>query len=479
MSSPEMSVQDLASEKPGMPSMPVPDRDETPPVPSSIEDTGLTTEFVSDLILKTLYAQGVLQGTELEDIIRLPFSILDDCLLDLQQRRMVQVRGTEGHGRAGYSFDLTDQGASRARELMSMSAYTGAAPVPIQEYWRWIEAQAVRNRRVSRAEVVEGFRHLVLDEDFIETIGPAINSGRSVFLYGDAGNGKTVIAEAIAEMFGDSMYIPHAILAEGKVIQLYDPVVHEPIEEDDEPDEATSELEADFLRDPTSHDQRFQLVRRPVVIVGGELTLDQLELQHDPETGVFRAPPQVKANGGVFVIDDFGRQRVRPRDLLNRWMYPLERHIDFLALPTGQKLPVPFDTLLIFATNLNPTDLVEEAFLRRIRYKILVDNPTREQYVEIFKRMCADLDLPYSRSAVDFVYENWYTREGLEPRKCHPRDLLNQVHDLSRYRGRTPELSDDLLDRACRTYFMNVTDPDDLAGDRVPGQGGIDKLKSS
>jgi len=274
------------------------------------------------------------------------------------------------------------------------------------------------------------------------------------------------------------MYIPHAILAEGKVIQLYDPVVHEPIEEDDEPDESTSGLEADFLRDPTSHDQRFQLVRRPVVIVGGELTLDQLELQHDPETGVFRAPPQVKANGGVFVIDDFGRQRVRPRDLLNRWMYPLERHIDFLALPTGQKLPVPFDTLLIFATNLNPTDLVEEAFLRRIRYKILVDNPTREQYEEIFKRMCADLDLPYSRSAVDFVYENWYTREGLAPRKCHPRDLLNQVRDLSRYRGRTPELSDDLLDRACRTYFMNVTDPDDLAGDRVPGQGGIDKLKS-
>lgn len=461
-----------------MPELSAPEGEDAPPVPSTIEDTGLTQEFVSDLMLKTLYSQGVLQGTELEDVVCLPFSILDDCLLDLQQRRLVQVRGTEGHGRAGYAFDLTEEGSDRARELMNMSAYTGAAPIPIKEYWRWIEAQAVRNRRVSRAEVVEGLRHLVLEEDFIETIGPAINSGRSVFLYGDAGNGKTVIAEAIADMFGDSMYIPHAILAEGKVIQLYDPVVHEPVEEDEEANESTSDVTADFLRDPTSHDQRFRLVRRPVVIVGGELTLEQLELQHDPETGVFRAPPQVKANGGVFVIDDFGRQRVRPRDLLNRWMYPLERNVDFLALPTGQKLPVPFETLLIFATNLNPTDLVEEAFLRRIRYKILVDNPSREQYEEIFKRMCADLDLPYSRSAVEFVYDEWYGRDGLAPRKCHPRDLLNQVRDLSRYQGRTPDLSEDMLDRACRTYFMNPTSPEELAGDRVPGQGGIDKLKT-
>ncbi|MDX1579812.1 MAG: ATP-binding protein, partial [Gemmatimonadota bacterium] len=309
--------------------------------------------------------------------------------------------------------------------------------------------QSVRDVRITRDEVVEGFRHLVLDEDFIETIGPAINSGKSVFLYGHPGNGKTIIAEAIAEMFGGDLYVPHSILVEGDVVQVYDPVFHQLIRDDGK------ETGKDFLRSPDEHDQRFLHCERPVVIVGGELTLDQLELQHDPDTGVFRAPPQVKANGGVFVIDDFGRQRVRPRDLLNRWMYPLERQMDFLSLPTGQKLAVPFDTLLVFATNLNPADLVEEAFLRRIRYKIFVESPSKDQFAEIFRRTAAAKEIPFREDAIEFVYQNFYQKLGISPRKCHPRDLLNQIVDMSGYLDLEPEMSDDLLRRACHGYFMD------------------------
>lgn len=420
-----------------------------PPPPETLEDTGLSEEFVTDLIVKVLYSQGVMQGDDLEKTLRLPFKILDDRLLSMQQRRLLEVRGTQGHGRRGYRFDLTEEGRDRAREVMQVSGYVGPAPVTMKQYSHWVNAQSVRDVRITRDEVVEGFRHLILDEDFIETIGPAINSGMSVFLYGHPGNGKTIIAEAIAEMFGGDLFVPHAILVEGDVVQIYDPVFHNLLEDDGE------DGGKDFLRTPDEHDQRFLHCERPVVIVGGELTLDQLELQHDPDSGVFRAPPQVKANGGVFVIDDFGRQRVRPRDLLNRWMYPLERQMDFLSLPTGQKLSVPFDTLLVFATNLNPADLVEEAFLRRIRYKIFVESPSKDQFAEIFRRTAAAKEVPFREDAVEFVYQNFYQKLGISPRKCHPRDLLNQIIDMSGYLDVEPEMSDDLLRRACQGYFMD------------------------
>lgn len=422
---------------------------EFPSAPETLEETGLDEEFVTELVLKTLYSLGVMQGDRLEKAIKIPYKILDDLLLSMQQRRLVEVRGTQGHGRRGYRFDLTEEGRGRAREAMSVGGYVGPAPVTMQQYWKWVNAQSVRNVRITRDEVVEGFRHLVLDEDFIETIGPAINSGRSVFLYGHPGNGKTIIAEAIAEMFGGDLFIPHAILVEGDVVQLFDPVYHRLIEEEE------GAGGDDFLRRPDQHDQRFLHIERPVVIVGGELTLDQLELQHDPDTGVFRAPPQVKANGGVFVIDDFGRQRVRPRDLLNRWMYPLERQMDFLGLPTGQKLAVPFDTLLVFATNLNPADLVEEAFLRRIRYKIFVESPSKDQFEEIFRRTAGAKEVPFNDQAVEFVYGNFYQRMGISPRKCHPRDLINQIIDMAGYLDTEPRLTEEMLNRACQAYFMD------------------------
>ncbi len=425
--------------------------DVKPPVPESLKDTGLSEAMVSDLVLKTLYVQGARTGLLLESFLRLPFALLDPVLMELQQRRLVEVRGSEGHGRIGFTFDITGEGRARCREVMQTNRYVGPAPIPLGEYWESVRAQSTRGLQIGREAIREGFSHLVFDEEFVDTLGPAINSGKSLFLYGHAGNGKTSIAEAIAEMMGSKIYVPYAIEIGGQIISVYDPVAHRDIDPEGRPRETRA-----FLRDVPEHDARFALVKRPVVMVGGELTLDELELQFDAQSGVYRAPPQLKANGGVFIIDDFGRQRVRPRDLLNRWMVPLDRHMDFLSLPMGHKLPVPFECLLIFATNLNPTELVEEAFLRRIQYKILVDNPSREEYEEIFEACCESVGLEYSPTGVDLIYREFYDKRGVPPRACHPRDIVNHLLDLARYLGVEPEVSGRMLGLACRSYFLDM-----------------------
>ena len=425
-----------------------------PRLPMTLEQTGLSESFVSELLMKTLYVQGSRTGDQLAAFIRLSFAILDDLLLTMQQRRLIEVRGTKGKGRRGYTFAMTTEGRERCREIMTTSRYIGPAPVPLTQYCAIVEHQRVEDAEVDEQQVADGLDHLVLHDDFRESLGPAINSGRSLFLYGHAGNGKTVLAEAIAEMLGDAVYIPFTVEVDGQVIAIYDPVFHEPVHEVG----GSGDLDSTWMDPEPEHDTRWVRIRRPVVMVGGELMLDDLELQFDQLSGLFRAPPQMKANGGVFIIDDFGRQRVRPRDLLNRWMVPLEKHVDFLSLPMGHKLPVPFQCLLIFATNLDPAELVEEAFLRRIRYKILVDNPTREQYAQIFKEACEHRGLPYTPDAVDFVFEEYYSRPHLQERACHPRDITNHLIDIARYKRRDAELSPELLHMACDAYFLDVVD---------------------
>jgi predicted ATPase with chaperone activity len=431
---------------------------EGPRLPTNLEETGLSSALVSELLLKTLYVQGARSGDELAGFLRLPFSILDDELLTLQQRRLVQVRGTKGRGRRGYTFELTGEGRSRCREVMVTDRYVGPAPVPLEQYQLIVADQRVEDAEVDEDLVREGLRHLVFDDKFQEALGPAINSGRSMFLYGHAGNGKTSLAEAIADMLGDAIYIPYCIEVEGQIISLFDPVFHEPVERRSEDSNLV------WFDPAPDYDPRWVRIRRPVVMVGGELMLDDLELQFDRLMGVFRAPPQMKANGGVFIIDDFGRQRVRPRDLLNRWMVPLEKSVDFLSLPMGHKLPVPFQCLLIFATNLDPSELVEEAFLRRIRYKILVDNPTRSQYEEIFRRACESRGLAFAPEAVELLYEEYYSRPDLAPRACHPRDVTNHLCDIAKFKRREADLTPEMLRMACDSYFMDVVEPTDSSG---------------
>ena len=421
-----------------------------PPVPDTLADTGLLADSVRDLILKVLYVQGGRTGHYLSEFLRLPFAVVDDELLTLQQRRFIEVRSTTGPNRASYLFDLGGAGRDRAKEALDASQYVGPAPVPLAQYSHWIEAQSIQNAHVTQESLQAGFSHLVLNQSLFDILGPAVNSSKSIFLHGHPGNGKTAIAEAISQMLGGVLYLPYAVDVDGQIMLVFDPVHHEEVETEED----VIGRDALWLRTGPGYDRRFARVRRPVVLTGGELTLDQLDLRYDHFTKLYQAPFQVKANGGVLIVDDFGRQRVPPRDLLNRWIVPLEKRIDFLTLHTGGKFPVPFDCLLIFATNLDPAELVEEAFLRRIHYKIAVVDPTRAQYEEIFQRCCTAAGLTYNPEMVAYVFSEFYDKRQIPARGCHPRDLIAHVEDISKYREMPPELTLELVDRACRSYFL-------------------------
>ncbi len=440
-----------------------------PPPPESLAETGLARELVTDLLLKLLYIQGARTGYQLTESIRLPFEIVDDLLLDLQQRRFIEVRSTNGPSRTGYTFDLTTAGRERAREALATSQYAGPAPVPLPQYQAWVEAQSVQAVRVTRERVRAGLRDLVLHERLFETLGPAVNSARSLFIYGPPGNGKTRVAELLARLLGEeAVYIPFAVEVDGQVMVLYDPVHHQPWRGTAPPadvgtpgvaaaidaTDATYATDPLLLRHSEVADRRYAQIARPVVAAGGELTLEQLDLQYDPHTKMYRAPFQVKANGGVLIIDDFGRQRVPPHELLNRWIVPLERRRDYLTLHTGMKFPVPFDCMVVFATNLDPAALVDEAFLRRIHYKVEVPNPTRAEYEEIFQRECVAYGIPFEPAAIEYLYQRYYDGSGIPPRGCHPRDIISHLESIARYDDREPRLSVDMLDRACRSYFL-------------------------
>jgi predicted ATPase with chaperone activity len=428
-----------------------PPADMAPPAPASLSDTGLSQDAVIDLVAKLLYVQGARTGQQITEALCLPFEIVDDQLLSLQQRRLLEVRGTTGPSRGGYVFDLTATGRERAREAMEANQYVGPAPVPLEQYRHWVGVHSIRNVRVTREVLVQGLQHVVLKDEMLDMLGPAVNSARSLFLYGDPGNGKTLIAEAISRLLGGAIYMPYAVDIGGQIMVTYDPVYHRAAAE---PEVEDSGGGPGWLRALPTHDRRYARIHRPVVITGGELTLEQLDLRYDPHTRMYQAPFQVKANGGVLIIDDFGRQRVPARDLLNRWIVPLEKQVDYLTLYTGAKFPVPFDCLVIFSTNLDPVELAEEAFWRRIPYKAYVSSPAREEYEEIFRRCCAERGIEYDPAAIDRLYARYYHDGRIPPRGCHPRDLLNHLCDSARFLDTAPELTPDLIDRAAVSYFI-------------------------
>lgn len=429
-----------------------------PPCPLTVEETGLPRAEVIDLMLKTLYQTGSKTGQDLADFLALAYPVIDDLLLDLQQRHFVEVLDTQGHGRGGYRFALTDEGRARARHALEGSLYVGPAPVTLATFTEWAARQTVRSVTVRHEALREAFSDLVLPEEVYDALGPAVNSGSSIFLHGAPGNGKTAIAERLASLESDSIYLPRAVSVSGSIMVIHDPVYHHPVD-DGSVDESRSLL----VRGGHSYDRRFMHVRRPAVFVGGELTLDQLDLQYDPYSKVYQAPFQIKAAGGVLVIDDFGRQRMRPSELLNRWIVPIEKGVDTLTLHTGSKFPVPFDALLIFSTNLNPSNLVDEAFLRRIQFKIEVRSPDRAAFADILRMVCIDRGIAYDPAAVELLFDTYYGPMEIRPRGCHPRDLVHQIESFARYRDEPPRLADDVLHRAARSYFL-VTEEGYTAG---------------
>jgi predicted ATPase with chaperone activity len=381
--------------------------------------------------------------------LHLPFVVLDELLLAATQRHFVEVQGATGHGRGGYSFALTQEGHHRAVAALSSSQYVGPAPVPLERFKKWVRIQSVRDHRVTRELLEEAFSDLVLPAEVTQALGPAVNSGASIFLHGAPGNGKTAIAERLGTLISSEIYLPHSLLIDGHVIVLYDPVFHRKVEGFEQ------ERAMDGLVQPVdAYDRRFVRIERPTVFVGGELSMEQLDLQMSEFSKVYRAPFQVKASGGVLIVDDFGRQRMSPAELLNRWIVPLELGFDNLTLDSGVKFPVPFDCILIFATNLDPSSLLDEAFLRRIQFKVEVRSPDKESFAEIFQMNCEELGIDYQNQAVELLYREFYDPHGIEPRGCHPRDILHHLQSVSQYEGMPMILEADPLRRAARSYFL-------------------------
>jgi predicted ATPase with chaperone activity len=423
-----------------------------PPRPQSLEETGLSLNFLADLALKILYFRGYVTGADIAEEMRLPFAgVVDRVLEFLKRDQFCEIKGAGGLRQSDYEYTITAKGIIRAREVLDRGQYVGPAPVPLHRYSEGIRRQPMLTTSIHVPEMRQAVTHLVVDDEMLEMLGPAVNSGRSIFLYGEPGNGKTAMAESVGHMvLGSEIYLPYAVEVGGMIIKVFDEINHQRATEP--PEDSTN----NHLGRRVRHDRRWIRIKRPVITVGGELTLETLDLVWDDVSKYYEAPFQMKANGGMFLIDDFGRQLVRPRDLLNRWVVPLEKRYDYLTLHTGQKIEVPFELLIVFSTNLEPKDLVDEAFLRRIRHKIYVGDPSFDNFREILRRECARGNVPFDDEGLAYLLREYYIKPNRPVRACHPRDLVDEIVDIACYLNVPPLLSRDLIDRACRAYFVNL-----------------------
>ena len=414
--------------------------------PQSLQDLGLPSLFLGQLTLKHCFYMDVFTIGDLAERLKVSAGIISEVLDYLKKAKWVEVRGPDPMNPVVTALSLanrhslTDGGRRQAAQLLEYDAYTGPAPVVLKDYWRQVTHQSIGKVGVTPDHIQRALKGLVLSAEILDQLGVAAVSGKPLFLYGPAGNGKTVIAQRLGRIWEDEILVPYAIFVDGQVIQVFDEITHAHSEE------AVSGGER--------VDRRWVRCRRPVVTVGGELTLDMLDLAYKPTLKYFEAPLQLKANNGVFIVDDFGRQHIPPQELLNRWIIPLENRQDFLRLRTGQKFAVPFDQFIVFSTNLEPRSLVDDAFLRRLRSKVKVDYVTRTQFVEIFRLFCDQYHLEFDPEAVEYLLGRYYD-DGQRPlTACHPRDLLEQILDYCRFHQLAPRLTPENLDRACHSYFV-------------------------
>lgn len=412
-----------------------------PSAPQSLKDTRLSYTEIEKLILKTLFSAGQMTGRAICNQIKLPFPIVESVLKQLKSEQLVHFRGTAAVG--DYEFATTDAGRDRAKRYVDECAYFGAAPVVLQDYLVAMEAQSIAKQEATEDDLHAAFSDLIIRPEMLDRLGPAINSGRGMFLFGEPGNGKTSIAERVTGCFGSSIWIPRALTIGGEILRLFDPGIHEEIEAKDE----------GGLFDLTGVDQRWVQIVRPTVVAGGELTMAELEVSQNRDTKVCESPLQLKSNCGTLVIDDFGRQRMPVAELLNRWIVPLEKRYDFLNLPSGKKVQVPFDQLIVFSTNLEPKDLVDGAFLRRIPYKIEVPDPTEEDFRKLCGIMAPNMGFEFDEASVDYLIETHYKPMNRPFRACQPRDLLLQVRNYCIYKKLPKKMSPEAFDFAVSNYF--------------------------
>lgn len=439
---PSPSVASESKAEPPAPKQPDAAPGEFLPVePQSFRQAKLNEAEAENIALKYLLSAGGLTGREVAEQMKIPFKLVDEMLFQLKTDQLVVYRGSALAG--DYNYQLTDMGREKARRLVEHCTYFGAAPVHLKDYIESVGKQSLTKRQPTTEDLHRAFDDLLMNKKMLDRLGPAVNSGRGLFLFGAPGNGKTSIAERITKSFGDTIWIPRAISIDGEIIRLFDPSNHEvvPLER------------GEGLYDDRQIDRRWIRIRRPTIIAGGELTMDSLEVTLNRSTGISEAPLQLKSNCGTLVIDDFGRQRMSVDQLLNRWIVPLEKRYDFLNLPNGKKIQVPFDQLIVFSTNLEPKQLVDDAFLRRIPYKIEVVDPTEEEYRALMKIMAGKLGFEYVESAVDYLIETHYRRVKRPFRACQPRDLLMQVKNMCLYNRKTLEMSPEFFDFAVDNYF--------------------------
>lgn len=425
-----------------------------PPVPLNVAETGLKEPFLINLILKAAYQEaGTFTLHGMSTVLSLPYSVIDELIQLLKEDQLIFIRSASGYGRESQILELTQRGRERAEAALATNQYVGAAPVPLADYTRMLALQYVQQIKIDSEWINAALKHMVVNEALKKQLGPAFSSGRAIFLYGPPGTGKSSYAEALGRALPDHIFIPQAVEVSGQIIRVYDPATHFSIEADK--NERHEHLQLDMAANMT-HDPRWQQCRRPVVMVGGEFSFDMLDLRFDENSKFYEGPVQMKAANGIFILDDFGRQKMSPREMLNRWIVPLERGTDFLSLHTGMKFEIPFDQISIFCTNLNPSELVDEAFLRRIRHKIKVPYLTEAEFKEVFRRICAAEGIDYDDGVIDYLLEQHYRKKDRGLVGSHPRDLIDQIIDFSRYQKHQPVLTNAAIDDAVNNYFIDI-----------------------
>jgi predicted ATPase with chaperone activity len=424
--------------------------------PQTIEETGLDFSTIVDLVVKSIYFAGRPAARQIASQLALSFSVVDEVLTFIKREQLAEVVGSAGVGEQLYQYSLSSKGLEKAEEALARNHYIGPAPVTFEQYLDVLKRQPIRAITVTPESVEAAVSHLVLDEHVPAALGPAVNSGKSMLLYGGSGNGKSTITQAIGRMLPGEVLIPYAVDLNGLIVKVFDPRVHHEIRPDQLRERRAAEALGATGSSERRRDRRWVISRRPMISVGGELTLKELELQYSPQSQFYVAPIQWKANSGMLIIDDFGRQMIQPKELLNRWIVPMEEGVDHVSLHTGDTVEVPFNLLLVFSTNLQPSQLGDEAFFRRIRHKINIPDPTREQFLEILARVCQQREIPLDPEAAQYLIERYYERAGRSFKGSHPRDIMEIISDICAYYGEQPAFSRRHLDAACHSYFVSL-----------------------
>jgi predicted ATPase with chaperone activity len=424
-----------------------------PAVPETLADIGIPQAIIEHLILKYLYFRGELVGREIGTLMGLQFSLIDEILEMLKRQHFVAVKKSLSMGNMSSVFMLTESGRNLARECLENNQYAGPAPVPLYQYTEMVRLQKLKENWLSPELLQKAFKHLVVEADILAQIGPAVNASKSFLIYGQPGNGKTALAEALFHVDSEPIYIPYALECQGNIIQLFDPIYHHKIDEEE------SVMTA--LSSNVRYDHRWFKSKRPFIITGGELALETLDLSFNKHSKVYDAPFQLKANNGIYLIDDFGRQKASPAEILNRWIVPMERHIDYLSFQAGGKMTVPFEAFLIFSTNLRPDNLGDEAFLRRIQYKMFLRSPKAPEFIQIFKRFAQSRQLESSDGLPERFVQKHYIEGDKRFRRCHPRDVITHAIDILHFERRAMVLNEEVLDRAFHSCFVETVDVND------------------